>query len=178
MNSKAPSVAMDGKQTLDPFVPELYDPHSRDGLKHGLSWWLIGIGRLWRNMLDEKLKAEGQTQPRWRVLAWATMLPGITQSDLAERMDIARPTVVRILDSLEQQGMIERRPNLRDRRSNGIYLTAKARPVVSRIEVYVRQVEDQLLQDVSDEEMAMCLDVLRRIRVRVTEQGSDIKGFP
>ena len=169
---------LDDGQSADPFVPQLYDADSRPGLKHSMSWWLIGIGRLWRNLLDDRLKAADQTQPRWRVLAWATIFPGIRQADLADRMDLTRPTVVRILDSLQSQGMIERRENAVDRRVNGIYLTEKARPIVEAIEREVREIGDFLLQDVTDEEMRICLDVLRRVRGRVNESGASVRGFP
>lgn len=161
----------------DPFVPQIFDPASRDGLKRSVAWWLIGTGRLWRNLLDERLKTAGQTQPRWRVLAWAKMLPGIKQTALAERMDIAHPTMVRIIDSLVEQGMVERREAPGDRRVRGIHLTAQAGPLVGEIEASVREVSDTLLQDVSTEELRMCLDVLRRIRTRVVELGT-VKGFP
>jgi len=162
----------------DPFVPQLYDVESPAGLKHSMSWWLIGMGRLWRNLLDDRLKAAGQTQPRWRVLAWARMLPGIRQADLAERMDLTRPTMVRLLDSLEAQGLIERRENPEDRRVNGIYLTGRAEPLVRQIEQEVRAIGDHILQDLSAQEMAQCLDILRRIRVRVNEISHTTKGFP
>jgi MarR family transcriptional regulator for hemolysin len=169
-------------EPVDPFVPQLYDPASKDGLKHSISWWLIGTGRLWRNLLDERLKAAGQTQPRWRVLAWAKMLPGIRQTALAERMDLANPTMVRIIDSPEEQGLIERRESAGDRRVRGIHLTEQAGPLVSRIETEVRQVGNALLQDVTEEEMRICLDVMRRIRTRVMELSGDgagtVKGFP
>jgi MarR family transcriptional regulator for hemolysin len=182
VKQKAPTTSTAPVEPLDPFVPELYDPESREGLKHSLSWWLIGTGRLWRNLLDEKLKAAGQTQPRWRVLAWAKMLPGIRQTALAERMDLANPTMVRIIDSLEEQGMIERRESAGDRRVRGIHLTDKAGPLIVKIEAEVRQVGDVLLQDVSVEELRICLDVLRRVRKRVAElaeQGlGPVKGFP
>ncbi len=162
----------------DPFVPQLYENHSERALRHSMSWWLIGVGRLWRNLLDDHLRVVGQTQPRWRVLAWATMLPGIRQADLAERMDLTRPTLVRLLDNLEKQGVIERRVSSKDRRANGIYLTEKAKPIVREIEREVGSLGDFLLQDVSAEEMEQCLDVLRRIRNRVNQANRTVKGFP
>jgi len=178
MTSSDPGGDMEGKALPDPFVPQLYDTQSERGQRHSMSWWLIGIGRLWRNLLDDRLKAAGQTQPRWRVLAWAKMLPGIRQADLAERMDLTRPTMVRLLDGLEEQGLIERRENAADRRVNGIYLTEKAEPIVRRIEEEVRSIGDYLLQDVTQQEMALCLDVMRRVRVRVSQISNTTRGFP
>jgi MarR family transcriptional regulator for hemolysin len=167
-----------GEAAADPFVPQLYDPETHEGLKHSMSWWLIGIGRLWRNLIDDQLKSTQQSQPRWRVLAWARILPGIRQADLAERMDLARPTLVRLLDNLEEQALIQRRTKAADRRENGIHLTDKATPIVRAIEQEVRRINDILLQDVSDEEMRICLDVLRRIRIRCAEISQNTTGFP
>jgi MarR family transcriptional regulator for hemolysin len=161
-----------GTTPADPFVPQVPDPDSREGLKRNFAWWIIGTGRMWRNLMDERLKTAEQTQPRWRVLAWARMLPGIRQTELAERMGIADPTLVRILDSLETQGMIERREAVGDRRVKEIRLTDKAEPMVREINKEVLLIRDSLLQDVSDEELRVCLSVMARVRARVPELSS------
>ena len=155
----------------DPFVPQIFDPDSTEGLQLSLSWWLVNTGRLWRKLLDERLRAAGQTQPRWRVLAWARMLPGITQTELAQRMGIAGPTLVRILDSLNAQSLIERRENAGDRRVKEVHLTAQAEPLVRKISQEVMTIRHALLEGVSDEDLSTCLDVLAHIRARAAEIG-------
>jgi len=162
----------------DPFVPQIYDPESIDGLKLSLSWWLVGTARLWRNILDERLKSANQTQPRWRVLAWAQMMPGIKQTDLADRMGIASPTLVRILDSLEEQGMIQRREGARDRRVKEIHITEKAGPLVRDIANEVKLIRDTLLRDIPEDDLRVCLDVLSRIRERVPQLSErEVRGM-
>jgi MarR family transcriptional regulator for hemolysin len=156
----------------DPFVPQVFDPDSSDGLRVSLSWWLVATGRLWRKLLDERLRAAGQTQPRWRVLAWARMRPGITQTELAQRMGIAGPTLVRILDSLNAQSLIERRENAGDRRVKEVHLTAQAEPLVRKISQEVRIIRHALLDGVRDEDLRVCLDVLEHIRARAAEVGN------
>jgi len=155
----------------DPFVPQVFDPESSEGLRLSLSWWVVNTGRLWRKLLDERLRAAGQTQPRWRVLAWARMLPGVTQTELAQRMGIAGPTLVRILDSLNAQRMIERRENAVDRRVKEVHLTPEAEPLVREISQEVRAIRQALLEGVSDEDIRTCLDVLAHIRTRAAEIG-------
>jgi MarR family transcriptional regulator for hemolysin len=155
----------------DPFVPQVFDPDSTEGLQLSISWWLVATGRLWRKLLDERLRAAGQTQPRWRVLAWARMLPGITQTDLAQRMGIAGPTLVRILDSLNAQNLIERRENAGDRRVKEVHLTADAQPLVRQISQEVRVIRHALLEGISDADLRTCLDVLSHIRARAAEVG-------
>ena len=159
------------QRLTDPFVPQVFDPESSDGLRVSLSWWLVATGRLWRKLLDERLRAAGQTQPRWRVLAWAQMRPGITQTELAQRMGIAGPTLVRILDSLNAQDLIERRENLVDRRVKEVHLTKRAEPLVREIGVEVRSIREALLEGVSDEDVRTCLNVLAHIRKRAAIAG-------
>lgn len=158
----------------DPFLPKIYDPDSRDGLKLRLSWRIIAVGRMWHRLLDERLRFSNQTQPRWRVLAWARMLPGIKQAELAERMSISGAALVGILDGLARMGLIERRENAEDRRANEIHLTDDAEPVVEAISRQVADVRDYLLQDISMSEMQTLLSLLARIEQRI-ESASAIR---
>ena len=166
---KGAAAAISAMADPSPIGPQADRPASIEALRHSLSWWLIGTGRMWRRLLDERLKFSSQTQPRWRVLAWARLRPGIPQTELAERLDISGPTLVRILDGLARQGMIERRESREDRRVKEIYLTQSALPLVEAISAEVGEIRDYLLQDVSQEEMLLCLDVFERIRARTEE---------
>jgi len=151
----------------DSFIPPVHDPDSIDGQRLILSWYLVGTGRQWSRLLDERLRLASQTQPRWRVLAWAKMMPGINQTELAERMRISGPALVGILDGLAKLGLIERRPSPKDRRSNEIHLTDTAAPVIDRLSRQVAAIRDDLLQDVTLEELRVCVSVLDRIRGRI-----------
>jgi MarR family transcriptional regulator for hemolysin len=155
----------------DSFIPQIHDPDSLDGRRLTLSWYLVTVGREWSRLLDDRFRVAGQTPPRWRVLAWAKLMPGINQTDLAERMRISGPAVVGILDGLAKQGLIERRPSMKDRRANEIHLTAKAMPVIDRLSQQVAAIRADLLQDVSAEELRTCLSVLDRIRGRMGMTG-------
>jgi MarR family transcriptional regulator for hemolysin len=150
--------------TSDPFVPQIHHPDSINGLRVSLHWWLLGTGRIWRNLVDDRLKTAEQTQPRWRVLSWASLMPGIKQTELAERMNISGPTLVRILDSLEAQGLIERRESADDRRVKEIHLTTHGKPVVDQIDAEVSAIRDSVLAGVSESELRTCLEVLAHIR--------------
>jgi len=155
------------ERAADTFIPQVHDPESIDGQRLILSWYLVSTGRQWSRLLDERLRDASQTQPRWRVLAWAKMMPGINQTDLAERMHISGPALVGILDGLAKLGLIERRPSPRDRRANEIHLTAKAAPVIERLTSQLATIRNELLQDVSAEELRVCLSVLDRVRRRM-----------
>src|ERR1700749_4779685 len=58
---------------------------------------------------------------------------GVSQARLAELTDVDAMTMVRILDRMESEGLLERRPDPADRRARCLYLTAKARPLLAEI---------------------------------------------
>ncbi len=61
---------------------------------------------------------------RWSALYWLGQAgDGVSQAHLAELAGVEPPTLVRVIDQLEQQGLVERRASPSDRRVNMLYLT-------------------------------------------------------
>lgn len=143
--------------------------------------WQLGvaigqIARRWRARLDQRIAPFGLTEARWlTLLNLARRGDGITQKDLAARLAVEAPTVVRTLDWLERQGLVERRGVPQDRRAKTVHLTAEARPLVLRIEAEAAAVRAEILAGIPDEELAMCLGVLQRVShgLAALEEGPD-----
>ena len=169
-------VKKEAKPRLSPGPPHIKGlvPGSDEDLHVQMSWWLVGTGRAWHNLLDERLRFSGQTQPRWRVLAWAQIQPGISQTELAERMSVTSATLVGIIDGLVRMGLIERRESGDDRRIKELHLTPAAHPIIEQISREVTAIRKALLKNVSREEMEVCLSVLARVRHEITHfSGAD-----
>ena len=102
--------------------------------------WRVGraigqVARRWRARLDARIAAFGLTESRWLVLLHlARNGDGLTQKDLAARLAVEAPTLVRTLDWLEREGFVERRGVPHDRRTKTVHLTEKATPLLRRIE--------------------------------------------
>jgi MarR family transcriptional regulator, organic hydroperoxide resistance regulator len=58
---------------------------------------------------------------------------GITQRDLADALQLARPTVSKMLRVMEQSGLVERRSDARDQRLVRVYLTAAGRDLAQEL---------------------------------------------
>ena len=56
------------------------------------------------------------TRAQWAILIWLERQPGLSQKELAEILEVEPITVARLIDRLEERGMVERRPDPRDRR--------------------------------------------------------------
>ncbi len=122
------------------------------------------IARRWRLRLDQRIAPFGLTEARWLVLlSLARRGDGVTQKDLAARLAIEAPTLVRTLDWLEQEGFVARRPVPEDRRAKTIHLTESARPMVLRIEAEASAVRAEILADIPEADLSACLAVLQRV---------------
>lgn len=89
---------------------------------------LSDVARGWRNRLDERLRPLGLSCAMWTVIRHLSVgREALTQRELAEAVGIEGPTLVRLLDRLEQGGFARRVSDPGDRRIKRVELTDKAR---------------------------------------------------
>ncbi len=149
------------------------EPGSRADLNFQFTGRLNLFARRYRTRLNEALREIGQTQARWDALFWISVSEeGATQSELAERIGVEGPTLVRMLNRLEQEGLVERRGAKGDRRAKTIRMKPAAEKALSQIAELSRPFRNDLLQDLSDEEVALCLKVLDRILSRLDRDSN------
>ncbi|MGK9232625.1 MarR family transcriptional regulator [Inquilinus limosus] len=139
-------------------------PSSSSTARADFGFRLFLVARLWRREVDEALGRYGLSAATWQPLLHVSRLgDGIRQRDLAESLGIEGPSLVRLLDSLESQGLIERREDEADRRAKAIHLTADGRTLVEGIQGIAAEIRERLLAGISDEDMMLCLGLLGRI---------------
>jgi MarR family transcriptional regulator for hemolysin len=151
----------------------------RDGSLLAHTQWRIGItiaqiSRRWRARLDARIAEYGLTEARW--LALLTLSrggDGLTQKQLAALLSIEGPTLVRTLDWLEAEALVERRESALDRRAKTLHLTDKAGPLIHRIEGAATQVRAEIMAAIPEAELAACLAVLERILVGLAASPPD-----
>ncbi len=126
----------------------------RHVMHQNIGFRLSRVPRLWRAIIDERLAPLGLTQTRWVTLYHLWRLgDGQAQCDLARAIGVEAPSLVRTLDQLSEQGLIERRPCDQDRRTKRVYLTREATPLLERIDEVVTQARREMLDGLSDEDV-------------------------
>lgn len=120
------------------------------------------VSRKWRARLDERLKHTGLNQARWMVLIHLSH-GGVSQRELAERISVEGPSLVRVLDRLEHQGLVERRACGNDRRIKQLYLTTAAQPALTEITRISDKLRHELLAEFSEAEVAIAWRLLKGI---------------
>jgi DNA-binding MarR family transcriptional regulator len=97
------------------------------------------------------------------LLVLAQENPGIAQVELGTHLGVDKASMVALLDRLERVGLIERRRSTRDRRRQGVFLTAVGAATLGRMVNTVRQLEKQLAGRYSKSELELFLSFLRRM---------------
>ena len=85
----------------------------------------------------------------------------ISQQQLADQIMTDKVSMVRILDSLSEEGLIERKVNPGDRRQHLLYITEKGLPWVDEIEKALHETDHLFLNFLPGDERALFLQQLR-----------------
>jgi len=109
------------------------------------------VARRWRKLLDERLKDLNVTQARWSTMVYLQRGgEGLTQRELARLMAIENPTLVRLLDGLEEQGLIECRLCKLDRRARRLYLTNAGERFMSELNERANVLREEMLKGIEN----------------------------
>lgn len=82
--------------------------------------------------------------------------------DIEEEFHLSHPTVSGILSRLEKKGFIEFRPDPADRRCKRIYILEKGRLCNKTVRNAIRESEQKMVQDFTEDEKAQFLGLLTR----------------
>ena len=118
------------------------------------------VTRLMRREFVRRAAAEGLTQAQWLALAYISRNEGTNQVALAEILDIRPITLARLVDKLEENGLVERRKDPMDRRAFRLYLTPAAQPVIEKIWQYSGQTRELAMAGLDASARAVLLQTL------------------
>jgi len=132
----------------------------------------IAIGdcaRIWRHRVNERLKPLALSQAAWLALWNLSWFPdGLVQAELAEHLGIEGPTLVRLLDRLENDGLVSRQASEADRRCKRVVLTEAAGPVVRQVKAIIAELRAEVLADIPETELEAGLRLLDQVRQRLS----------
>jgi MarR family transcriptional regulator for hemolysin len=115
---------------------------------------LVLVARRWRSLLDERLRLIGQSSARMEALGAIMNSPALSaQVNIAKRLKIEGPTMTRMLDTLEADGLVERLADPSDRRTKQLRLTAEGERVLEEIFTIADELRDRLLDGLPAEKI-------------------------
>lgn len=129
-------------------------------------------GNMYRN---ERLKGTDLGTAHHTYLFTICRNPGISQERLARMIYINKSNVTRNLAVLEKNGYIERRPAEHDKRVMLVYPTQKAEDTLPLLRQIMRDWNDLVAADLSEEELEQLRAILSRIAERATGYADEIE---
>lgn len=134
--------------------------------------FLIGdTARLLRRRFEQKAKGHSLSRAQWQVLASVQRYPGIQQNALADFMEMKPITLVRLIDKLEEAGLIERRVDKSDRRARRLYLTEESAPTMIELHRLADEMRADAFAGLSEADQAQLAELLLKIRNNLSTPG-------
>ena len=136
--------------------------------EHRFGMQLAQITRGWRAELDRRLADMGLSQALWLVLLHlARFKEPPTQRELAQSVAVEGPTLARLLDSLETQGLVQRQAVVEDRRAKKIVLCDTALPLIEKIEAIATALRIEVFNGIDEEDLRTCMRVHAQIQANL-----------
>jgi MarR family transcriptional regulator for hemolysin len=133
-----------------------------------LDFLLHDVARLLRKRFEQNARGSGLTRSQWQVLTYLARNEGISQSGLAELLDVEQITLCRIVDRLQAFGLIERHPHPSDRRVWILHLTPTAHPKLMQVREF-GDTRGEALAVVSDIDRLHLSKTLQTLKINLTD---------
>jgi DNA-binding MarR family transcriptional regulator len=149
----------------------LFEENVLDEFHRDLLFLLHDVARLMRVEADKRARQHGMTRAQWAILIWLERQPGISQKELSEILEVEPITVARLIDRLEARGMVERRPDPRDRRIWRLHLLRPAQDVIHEIDEHRADMTRIVTEGIEEKDLETVIEALLRMKSTLTQDS-------
>jgi DNA-binding MarR family transcriptional regulator len=141
--------------------------------EHYIGYTMTDVARMLRTVFERRVRALGLTRAQWVTIARLHRRPGLSQSEVADLLEIEKATAGRLIDRMEAKGWIERRADPLDRRVNRLHLTAEAKRMHALIWPIAEATVDDALDGLSAAERQIFTKLMQKVKGRLLELAED-----
>ncbi|HZT86619.1 MAG TPA: MarR family transcriptional regulator [Stellaceae bacterium] len=151
------------------------EPFDDAALRPGIGFLVNDVSRLLRRHFERRARQTGLPITRLQAAAilYIARHEGVSQAAVASQLDIEPIALVRMLDRLHEEGLVERRPHPTDRRIRTLWLTPLARPVVERILAINRSIRAEAYAGLPPAQRDALLAALEQIKGNLAAAEED-----
>lgn len=131
------------------------------------------LGRLFARALERRLAGHGVALGQFAPLIVLWEEEGVTQSEIARRLDLEQPTVANTLRRMERDGLVRVEPDPDNRRQVLIYLTDRGRALNGPLTAEARAINAQAAAALSAEEREALFRSMRKLVAVFKEPGDE-----
>jgi DNA-binding MarR family transcriptional regulator len=136
-------------------------------LERDLFFLLHDVARLVRVEADKRARQRGMTRAQWALLIMLERNPGLTQKEIADLLEVEPISVARLVDRLETNGLVERRPDAADRRVWRLHLLPAAAAALAEIAVQRAELAALISGDVPTTLREAMIEGLRQMKSNI-----------
>ena len=148
--------------------------------RESLGYQVADLHRLFGRVFDRRVAHLELTRVQWRALKHLGHAEGVTQVELADRLDMEPIALGRVIDRLQKAGFVERRADPADRRVWRLYLLRQSERVTGEVESVSQAVRKEAMAGIGATELATALAVLARVHDNLSWLDREDRGesFP
>ena len=145
-----------------------------DSMSDDLGFLLGDAARLLRRSFDERARVLGVTRPQWRVLALLNRFGGSTQVTIADMLDVEPITLGRMVDRMQDAGLVERRADPADRRSWRLHLTTEGEQKIEALRPTALALFDDAMAGLDETQRLELETMLNIVRANLTRKPLEV----
>ncbi len=132
--------------------------------ENSIGFVVYAASKTFQKAFDLELRNKiGITITQSKVIFALYLHSGLTQRELADKIGIESPTLVPIIDKMEEDGYVERKLDSQDRRIKRVYTTSKTDSLWDSIMESAAQIKKVSTKEVSEQEIKLALGIIKKI---------------
>jgi MarR family transcriptional regulator for hemolysin len=149
------------------------DPKREAGLR------IIETSRLLRTLVDQRLRPYGMTRVQFATLSKLEWQDGLAQYELADMLEVQPIVIVKLLDQLSADGLIERRQDPADRRCNRLFITDAGRARLGTLAGFKAELGAEVFAGIANSDLTHLLATLDQLHQNIKQiQAADSSAKP
>jgi DNA-binding MarR family transcriptional regulator len=140
----------------------------RGAVDQSIAYLLADSARMLRREFDARVRELGMTGPQARLLLNLAVNEGENQGFYAERLDVEPISLTRMIDRMEESGLLERRRDPADRRAWRVHLTPRAREAIEQVRSHADPLREMLLAGLDPDQRLALASSLELVRANLS----------
>lgn len=132
--------------------------------EESVGYWITITSHFYQEALNQELIPYEITFRQFQVIGWLVYEGPLSQVELAGRMMIEPPTLVRILDRMERDCWIKRESDPDDRRRKVVKVLPEAKPIWSQMVACLKRLRKKATQGMTAEQVETLKSLLMQVQ--------------
>jgi MarR family transcriptional regulator, transcriptional regulator for hemolysin len=142
----------------------LTDKLKRLDYKNSVAFISRSASKVLEKALDiDLLQTYGVSGAQWKVIASLAITNGLSQKELADFLSLDASSLVPVIDKLEQNQFVTRKPDPKDRRNNRIFITKKSESIIDSIINAILKLRKAVYKDIPVHDIEITKKVLQKM---------------